>query len=145
MEGKIYEANQACTCFSTSLATYFTKHGGSTQSVADPCVFIWNQDDNFVYFFITIHDFLAFSNGKELMTQAKPLLAAKYNIKFHGKVRHILKWRKTAKQTHLTIYQPAYTKNVIQELNMLNCKPAGPHVLLFLTCDYIRARNPHRI
>ena len=124
--GNIYGAKQACNTFTRGLSKYLELHN-FTRLTSESCTFLLRSTlDNtkFVFFVITIDDFLVVSNCSKLRELAKQQLQAKYIIKDLGPVRHILGWKIERTDQAITVTQPAYIATLLETFGLTGAKTA---------------------
>ena len=128
--GNMYGAKQACSTFTRGLSQHLEMHN-FTRLSSESCTFLLRSKthpDNFVFFVITIDDFLVVSNCSRLRETAKQQLESKYVIKDLGPVKHILGWKVNRDNTGIHVSQPAYIATLLQNFGLTGAKPASSPV-----------------
>jgi hypothetical protein len=102
----------------------FTKMGFQS-SHADACVYYLHQDAEVVYIALYVDDLLLLSSSLQRLLNIKKTLAASYEMKDLGEVRHILgiQVHRDRQARVLSIDQSAYIKTIVTRFGMWESKP----------------------
>src|ERR1700678_2379706 len=96
-------------------------------SYADACVYFWRGDAHVVYIALYVDDLLLVSSSLQRLLDIKKMLAASYEMKDLGEVRHILgiQVHRDRQARTLTIDQSAYIKTIVQRFGMWESRPVS--------------------
>ena len=125
--GNMYGAKQACRIFTQGLSQHLHLTNFN-RLTSDSCTYLLtapNDSSQFVFFVITIDDFLVISNNPQLREHAKQHLQTKYILKDLGPVTHLLGWKVTRTTEAIKISQPAYIAALLEKFGLQNAKPAS--------------------
>lgn len=127
MRRNFHGTKQACRIFTDGVDRHL-RLWHFERAASDSCTFILRQPgiNAFFIFVITIDDFLAISNKKELIQLSKKQLSMKYKIQDLGPVGNIVQWKAECNRHAgtITISQPAYTTKTLREYGADSGRPA---------------------
>jgi hypothetical protein len=99
---------------------------GWKQCMTDPCIYTFRTGDIFAMIALYVDDIPSACNDTEWMEAFKATLGARFQIKDHGDLSHLLSMDITREMSARTISmdQSKYVKYIMVTHNMHDCKPS---------------------
>jgi len=96
---------------------------GFKQSIADPCVYIMNFENNYALLLLWVDDIIVAANSEGLMSEIKCLLGQKLKVVDLGQIKCFLGMQFEINKDCIKIHQAKYLDKVLKHFDMENCKP----------------------
>ncbi|XP_038981589.1 uncharacterized mitochondrial protein AtMg00810-like, partial [Phoenix dactylifera] len=118
----IYGLKQAPRQWFATFSGFLLDHG-FTQSTADSSLFIFQQNDVFLYLPIYVDDILFTGNDAQAMSSFFLQLQGRFHMKDLGHVSHFLGIQAQYSDIGLPLNQRTYAAQVLNKAGMTDCKP----------------------
>lgn len=96
---------------------------GFTQSYSDSTLFVKIKGSNFLAILIYVDDILVASNNDTVVTDFKPFLSSKFQLKDPGPLKYFLGIEVARSRKGITIFQRNYALELLKETGTLGSKP----------------------
>lgn len=128
LKKSIYGLKQSPRCWNVALDTHL-KEMGFTQSNNDPCIYHKNTGGDMLLMGVYVDDIILAGKKESDLEQVKTALGKKFDIKDLGQLSYFLGVKvKQQRNGAIWIGQPTYTKNILSEFGMQDCKPVSTPV-----------------
>ena len=145
----LYGLKQAPRAWNNLLHTYLIKIGFK-QADADPCLYTWRQNNNFMWTLIWVDDFITAATDPTILAELKSKLCARFHMKDLGPIHYFLGIQ-IKQDTHshtLSLSQTKYTQEILVRFNMAECNgadtPCNPSVTLSRAMEHKEPSNPYQ-
>lgn len=94
---------------------------GFTQNPADHCVYAEESKEGKVIIIIWVDDLIIAASDEERLKNVKEMLAEKFKMKDHGKLKHFLGIDFSQSDDCVKMSQEKYTNEILQHFDMQDC------------------------